>query len=70
MDLKNNKITIGQLFDDERSRAVLFKYAPLFLKHPLLMTVRRMSLQEVVVKARRFVPSSQLDMILGELQNI
>ena len=70
MDLKNNKITIGQLFDDERSRAVLFKYAPLFLKHPLLMTVRHMSLQEVVGKARRFVPSSELDMIVNELKSI
>lgn len=69
MDLKNNKITVGQLFDDERSRAVLLKYTPLFLKHPLLTPIRRMSLQDVMTKGKRYVSASQMEMIVKELQN-
>ena len=68
MDIKNYKITVGQLLDDERSRAILFKYAPLFLKHPLLITIRRMQLKDVISTAQRYVPKSQLDMIIKEIE--
>lgn len=68
MDLKGNKITVGQLLDDPRSRKVLLQYVPLFLKHPMLTPVRKMSLEEVMAKAKFYIPKSQILHIIGELE--
>ena len=35
MDLRNNQITLGELWDNPRSRAVFQKRIPMLAKHPL-----------------------------------
>ena len=40
MDLKNNKITVGELLDSPAARAVFQRRFPMVMKHPLLGAAR------------------------------
>lgn len=35
MDLRNNQITLGELWDNPRSRAVFQRKVPMLAKHPV-----------------------------------
>ena len=45
MDLKQNKITLGELLDNPASRGVLNRRFPMAMRHPLLGAARTVTLE-------------------------
>lgn len=70
MDLKNNKITVGQLLDYAPAREVLQKRFPMVLRHPLMGAARTMTLEQVVSAARSYIPEKKLQETLNELRRV
>ena len=53
MDLKNGKITIGELERNPAVSLLLDRFAPRYRNHPLAPVIRRMSLNQAIGLARR-----------------
>jgi len=71
MDLKNNRITMGQLMADPRSRAVLQRHFPKFANNPMMVRMGRdLPLQQVLGMAGSHVPRAAVQKALEELRNI
>ena len=51
MDLKNNKITVGELLDNPASRGVFQRRFPMVLRHPMLGAARTVTLEQLVAFA-------------------
>jgi len=48
LDLKNNKITVGELLDHPGAKAVLTRRFPLVMKKPLTGAARTVTLEQLV----------------------
>ena len=68
MDLKHNKITVGELMDNPKSRAVLQRRFPMVLKHPLVGAARTVTLEQIVSFAQAYVPQKKIDETLNDLR--
>ena len=47
MDLRNNQITLGELWDNPKSRSVFQKRIPMLAKHPLQGAARTVTLEQL-----------------------
>lgn len=70
MDLKRNRITVGELLEDPRSRAVLQKRFPAALKHPLMGAARTVTLEQMLAFATAYLPQKKIDEAMEELRKI
>lgn len=70
MDLKHNKITVGQLLDYPPAHAVLKKQFPMVMRHPLMGAARTMTLEQVLSAAGAYVPQKKLEQTLEELRRV
>ena len=71
MDLKQNRITMGELLANPRSRAVLQRYFPQFVNNPMMVHLgRNMPLQQVLGMARSHIPADRLQKAMEALRNI
>lgn len=70
MDLKHNKITVGELLDDPRSWAVFQRRFPMVMKHPLLGASRTVTLEQLVAFAGAYIPKNVIQDTLRELQRL
>lgn len=68
MNLKQNKITLGELLDHPGARAVLQRRFPMVMKHPLAGAARTITLEQLLSAAQTYVPPKKLDEILNELR--
>ncbi len=68
MDLKGNKITVGELLEDPRSRAVLQKRFPTVLKHPLVGAARSVTLEQLMAIAQAYLPQNKIAATLDDLR--
>ena len=68
MDLKNNRITVGELLDNPKSRTVLQKRFPMVLKHPLVGAARTVTLEQIISFAQAFVAQKKIDETMNELR--
>ena len=68
MDLKNNKITVGDLMDHPGARAVFQKRFPMVMKHPLLGAARTVTLEQVLAFAQAYVPPKKINETLNDLR--
>lgn len=68
MDLKHNKITVGELMDHPNTRAVLQKKFPMVMKHPLMGAARTITLEQILSVAQAYVPQKKIDETLNELR--
>nr|WP_186564173.1 hypothetical protein [Lawsonibacter celer] len=68
MDLKNNKITVGELMDHPGARAVFQKRFPMVMKHPLLGAARTVTLEQVLAFAQAYVPPKKINETLNDLR--
>ena len=68
MDLKNNRITVGELLDHPKSRAVLQKRFPMVLKHPLVGAARTVTLEQIISFAQAYVPQKKIDETMNDLR--
>lgn len=68
MDLKHNKITVGELMDHPNTRAVLQKRFPMVMKHPMMGAARTITLEQILSVAQAYVPQKKIDETLNELR--
>lgn len=68
MDLKRNKITVGELMDHPGARAVLQRRFPMVMKHPMMGAARTITLEQVLSVAQAYVPQKKIDETLNELR--
>lgn len=70
MDLKGNKITVGELLDDPRAKAVLQRRFPLAMRHPLLGAARTVTLEQLIGLAGPYMSKRTIDDALEELRDL
>ena len=68
MDLKNGKVTVGELLEHPGARAVLQKRFPMLMKHPMLGAARTITLEQILAVAREFVTQKKIDEALADLR--
>ena len=68
MDLKHNRITVGELMDSPKARAVLQRRFPIALKHPPVGAARTVTLEQIVAFAQAFVSQKKIDEALDDLR--
>lgn len=68
MDLKHNKITVGELMDHPNTRAVLQRRFPMVVKHPLMGAARTITLEQILSVAQAYVPQKKIDETVNELR--
>ena len=70
MDLKNQTITVGELLDDPRSRAVFQRRFGQFLNNPLVKAGRSLTLAQLVTLASTRLPQQVIRETLEELRRV
>ena len=70
MDLKNNKITVGELMDYAPAKAVFQKRFPMALRHPMLGAARTVTLEQIMAMAGAYIPQKSIQDTLNELRKV
>ena len=70
MDLKNNKITVGELMDYAPAKAVFQRRFPMVLRHPMLGAARTVTLEQIVAMAGAYIPQKTIQDTLNELRKV
>ncbi len=70
MDLKNNKITVGELLDDPGARSVLTRRFPKVMKKPLTGAARTVTLEQLVSFFSPYLPGIVINETLKELKKL
>ena len=70
MDLRNNKITVGELMDYSPSKAVFQRRFPLALRHPMLGAARTVTLEQLIAMAGAYIPQKTIQDTLNELRKV
>ena len=70
MDLKNGKITLGELWDNPRSREVFQKKVPMLAKHPLKGTAREITLEQLGDFLSSWLPAPVIQGVLRDLRQL
>lgn len=68
MNLKNNKVTVGELMDYAPAKAVVQKRFPMVMRHPMMGAARTMTLEQILAVAQAYVPQKKLEETLNELR--
>ncbi len=70
MNLKNRQITLGELWDDPRSRAVFQKKVPVLGRHPIRGAARSVTLEQLTDLLSGWVPEGVLSGVVQELNRV
>lgn len=70
MDLRNNQITLGELWDDPRSRAVFQKRLPMIAKHPVKGAARTVTLQQLADFMSTWIPAAMVNGVIQDLKKL
>lgn len=70
MNLKNNQITLGELWDDPRSREVFRKRIPMIAKHPVKGAARTVTLEQLMDFMDSWVPKAMINGVLQDLKKL
>lgn len=70
MDLKNQKITAGELLDDPRSRAVFQRRFGHLMNSPLVRAGRSLTLEQLIALASTKLPRQVIQETLEELRRV
>ena len=70
MDLRNNKITVGELMDYAPARAVFQRRFPMALRHPMLGAARTVTLEQLIAMAGAYIPQKSIQDTLNELRKV
>ena len=68
MDLKNDQITLGELWDDPRSRSVFQKRIPMLAKHPVKGAARTVTLEQLRDFMAGWVPGMMINGVMSDLK--
>lgn len=70
MNLRNKTITMGELLDNPKSRAVFQRRFGKFMKHPMVFAARSLSLAQLAEMAAVYIPQKTIQDTLQELENL
>ncbi|MEG1778808.1 MAG: hypothetical protein RR263_01805 [Oscillospiraceae bacterium] len=70
MDTRNRTVTIGELLDNPRSKAVLQKHLPKIVNNPMISLVRGLTMKEVLAQTKGYLPAKKVEEIIRELERI
>ena len=70
MDLRNQSITVGELLDNPRSRAVFYRRFGKLMNHPMVGAARTLSLRQLSEMAAVYLPQKTIQDTLRELSQI
>jgi len=70
MDLRNQTITVGELLDDPKSRAVFQRRFGKFMNHPMVGKARTLTLRQLAEMASVYLPQKTIQDTLRELQQL
>lgn len=70
MNLKNNKITVGELLDYAPAKSVIQKRFPMVMRHPMVGAARTMTLEQILAVAGNYIPKKNLEDTLSELRKV
>lgn len=70
MNLKNNRITVGELLDYAPAKTVIQKRFPMVMRHPMVGAARTMTLEQILAVAKDYIPQKKLEEALNELRKV
>lgn len=70
MDLKNNRITVGELLDYAPAKAVFQRRFPMVMRHPMLGAARTVTLEQLISMAGSYIPQKKIQETLAELKGL
>ena len=70
MNLKNNKITVGELLDYAPAKAVFQKRFPMVLRHPMLGAARTVTLEQLRDFISGWVPGMMVNGVMSDLKKL
>ena len=70
MDLRSRQITVGELLDNPRSRAVFQRRFGKFMKHPMVGAARSLALSQLAEMAAVYLPQKTIQDTLRELEQL
>lgn len=70
MNLRNNQITLGELWDNPRSRSVFQKRIPMIAKHPVKGAARTVTLEQLADFMTAWVPESMVAGVIQDLKKL
>lgn len=70
MDLRGNQITLGELWDDPKSREVFKRRFPIIGKHPVQGAGRTVTLQQLSDFMAGWLPGPVINGVVSELKKL
>ena len=70
MNLRNDQITLGELWDDPRSRAVFQKRIPMLGRHPVKGAARTVTLRQLVDFMESWLPQAMINGVMQDLKKL
>lgn len=70
MDLKNNKITLGELLAYQPAKAVIQRRFPTVMRHPLVGAAQTVTLEQIVAIASAYIPQKTIRETLEDLRRV
>ena len=70
MDLRGKQITVGELLDNPKSKAVFQRRFGKFMKHPMVGAARSLSLVQLQEMAAVYIPQKTIQETLRELEQL
>lgn len=70
MDLRNHTITVGELLDNPRSRAVFQRRFGKLMNHPMVGAARSLTLRQLAEMAAVYLPKKAIQDTLRELEQL
>ena len=70
LNLRNNKITVGELLDDPRSRGVFQRRFSHLMRNPMVEAGRSLTLEQLIALARTKLPQKVIEETLEELRRV
>ena len=70
MELRNRRITVGELLDNPKSRAVFQRRFGKFMKHPMVGAARSLTLAQLAEMAAVYLPQKTIQDTLAELERL
>ncbi|MDY3619013.1 hypothetical protein [Agathobaculum sp.] len=70
MDLRNNRITVGEILQNPRARALLFREFPMLRDTGVRRQIWNMPLWRVLQLGGRFVSQNRVDSLLRQLRSL
>ena len=70
MDLRNQTITVAELLDDPKSKAVFQRRFGKLMDHPMVGAARSLTLKQLAEMAAVYLPKKTIQDTLRELQQL